>query len=87
MYYIYVVEVQLVAPSCPTLCDPMDCSLPGSCVHEGQAHWSGLLVLSPGHLLNPGTELWSPALQADSLWFEPLLLLSFFSRVQLCATP
>ena len=23
----------LVAQSCPTLCDPMDCSLPGSCVH------------------------------------------------------
>ena len=22
-----------VAPSCPTLCDPMDCSLPGSSVH------------------------------------------------------
>ena len=24
----------LVAQSCPTLCDPMDCSLPGSSVHE-----------------------------------------------------
>ena len=24
----------LVAQSCPTLCDPMDCSPPGSCVHE-----------------------------------------------------
>src|SRR5574340_213372 len=23
-----------VAQSCPTLSDPMDCSLPGSCVHE-----------------------------------------------------
>ena len=22
-----------VTQSCPTLCDPMDCSLPGSCVH------------------------------------------------------
>ena len=22
-----------VAQSCPTLCDPMDCSLPNSCVH------------------------------------------------------
>jgi len=27
------VEV-LVSKSCPTLCDPMDCSLPGSSVHE-----------------------------------------------------
>ena len=24
----------LVAQSCPTLCKPMDCSLPGSSVHE-----------------------------------------------------
>ena len=23
----------LVAQLCPTLCDPMDCNLPGSCVH------------------------------------------------------
>ena len=23
-----------VAQSCPTLCDPMDCSLPGSSAHE-----------------------------------------------------
>ena len=22
-----------VAQSCPTLCDPMDCSLPGFCIH------------------------------------------------------
>ena len=25
--------VVLVTQSCPTLCDPMDCSLPGSSVH------------------------------------------------------
>ena len=24
----------LVAQSCPTLCNPMDCSLPGSSIHE-----------------------------------------------------
>ena len=27
--------VCLVAQSCPTICDPMDCSLPGSFVHGG----------------------------------------------------
>ena len=25
--------IQEVAQSCPTLCDPMDCSLPGSSIH------------------------------------------------------
>ena len=24
---------------CPTLCDPMDCSLPGSSVHVGKLHY------------------------------------------------
>ena len=26
--------LQRVAQSCPTLCSPMDCSLPGSSIHE-----------------------------------------------------
>ena len=26
-------EVSEVAQSCPTLCDPMDCGLPGSSIH------------------------------------------------------
>ena len=30
----YTKVKMLVAQSCPTLCDPMDCSLPGSSVHE-----------------------------------------------------
>ena len=34
MFYVYVhICVCLVAQSCPTLCDPMDCSPPGSSVH------------------------------------------------------
>ena len=41
-----------VAQSCPTLCDPMDCSLPGSSVHgiSRQEYWSGLPFPSPGDL-------------------------------------
>ena len=64
----------LVAQSCPTLCDPMDCSLPGSSVHgilqARVLEWVALP--SPGDLPNPGIELRSPALQADSLPTEPL---------------
>ena len=29
----FLLVLCLVAPSCPTLCDPMDCTLPGSCIH------------------------------------------------------
>ena len=59
----------LVAQLCPTLCDPMDCSPPGSSVHEisREGYWSGLPFLSPGDLPNPGIDSRSPVLQADSL--------------------
>ena len=36
-----------------------------------QECWSGLPCPSPGDLPDPGIESRSPALQADSLWFEP----------------
>ena len=36
-----------------------------------QEYWSGLPLPSPGDLPNPGTELGSPASQADSLPSEP----------------
>ena len=62
-----------------TLCNPMDCSPPGSSVHgilqgifSRWEYWSGLPFPSPGDLLNPGIEPESPALQADALPSEPL---------------
>jgi len=64
----------LVTRSCLTLCDPMDCSLPGSSVQGilQQEYWSGLPCPSPGDLLDSEIEPRSPALQADSLPSEPL---------------
>ena len=58
---------------CPTPCDPMGYSLPGSSVHgfSRQEYWSGLPFPSPGDLPNPGIEPRSSALQADMLLFEP----------------
>ena len=59
--------------SCPTLCDPIDSSLPGSTVPGilQQEYWSGLPFPPPGDLPNPWIEPRSPALQADSLPSEP----------------
>ena len=38
------------------LCDPMDCSPPGSSVqYSRQEYWSGLPCLPPGGLSNPGS--------------------------------
>ena len=43
--------------SCQTLCDPMDCSLPGSSVQglSRQEYWGGLQCPPPGHLPNQGS--------------------------------
>ena len=47
----------LVTQSCPTICDSMNCSPPGSFIH--------------GDLPKPGIETGSPALRADSLLSGP----------------
>ena len=53
-----------VAQSCPTLCDPMNCSLPGSSTHGifQARYWSGLPFPSPRDLPEPGIKPASPAL-------------------------
>ena len=64
--------VVLGAQLCLTVCDPMDCSPPGSSVHGilRQGYWSGLPFPSPGDLPDPGIEPRSPELQVDSLLSE-----------------
>ena len=58
----------LVTQLCLTLCDPMDCSLPGSSVHGIlQARILGWPFPSPGDFSDPGIKPVSPALQAYSL--------------------
>ena len=71
---MYATVLCLGARSCPTLCDQMDCSLPGPSVHGGlsrQEYWSGLPCFPPVDRPNPGIKPRSPALQADSLLSEP----------------
>ena len=57
-----------------TLCDPMDCSPPGSFVHgilqARILEWVSLSLLR-GNLPNTGIQPRSPTLQADSLPAEP----------------
>ena len=57
-----------VAQSCPTLCNPVDCSpqAPPSMGFFRQEYWSGLPFPSPGDLPNIGIKPRSPALPADS---------------------
>ena len=54
--------VRSVTKSCLTLCDPMDCSLPGSLSMglSRQEYWTGLPCPPPGDLPDPGIEPVSP---------------------------
>ena len=86
---------------CPTLCNPVDCSPPGSSVPGVLQAWilEWVALPSPGDLPDPGiklTSLTSPALESRFFTTSTtviratlllLLLLSRFSRVRLCATP
>ena len=51
-----------------TLCDPIDCSPPGSSLHRilQTRYWNGLPFPSPRNLPDPGIEPRSPALKADA---------------------
>ena len=55
-----------VAQSCQTLYQA-----PSSMGFSRQEYWSGLPFPSPGDLPDPGIELGSPVLQADTLTSEP----------------
>ena len=70
-------HASLVTQSCPTLCNPLDCRLPGSSVHgiiyTGVGCHALLQRIFQTQGLNPcPTSHVSPALQADSLPDEPL---------------
>ena len=59
----------LYAQSCPTLCDSLHCSLPGSLSlgFYRQEYWSGLPFPTLGDLPDSGIKPTSLALQVDSL--------------------
>ena len=65
--------LSLVAQLRTALCDPLDCSPPGSSVHGilKQEYWRGLPFSSAADLSGPGIKPDSPTLQADSLPSEP----------------
>ena len=57
-YFFMTCQFSSVAQSCPTLCDPMDCSMPGSPVHrqllelaQTHIHWVGDAI-QPSHPLS-----------------------------------
>ena len=70
----------LVAKSCPTLCDPMDCSLPASLTRgcSRQKYWSVLPYPSPADLPKPGIKTTSPVLAGRFFFFVCLFVFCLF---------
>ena len=72
LIFVYM-PVYSVASVCPTLCNAMDCSLPGSSVHgfSRWEYWSGLPCPPPGDLPHLGIKPVSPALTGVFFTTEP----------------
>ena len=60
LFSYFLFQFSSVAQSCPTLCDPMDCSMPGLPVHwqlpeftQTHVHWVGDAIQPSHPLLSP----------------------------------
>ena len=84
-----------VVQSCPTLCDPMDCSLPGSSLHrifQARVLERVAVCISRGSS-QPRDRTGSPALHADALPSEPpgkptvMIIITLMTSILALRTP
>ena len=64
-------SVSSVAQSCPTLCNPMDCSTPGLPVHHQLPEFPQTHAHLVGDAVQPSHSLPSPSLPSFNLWDSP----------------
>ena len=67
----FITFPQSVGCSDVSICEPMDCSPPGSMEFSRQEYWSGLPFFSSEDLPDPGIEPGPLTLWVDSLPCEP----------------
>ena len=73
------VQFNSVTQSCPTLCDPMNCSMPGLSVHHQLPEFTQTIVHRVGDAIQPSHPLMSPSPPAPN----PSQYQSFFAMSQL----
>ena len=61
LFQLLSVQFSSVAQSCPTLCDPIDCSMPGFPVHHQLLELAQTLVHRVGDAIQPSHPLSSPS--------------------------
>ena len=59
--YLFSIQFSSVAQSCPTLCDPMDRSMPGLSVHHQLLEFTQTHVHFVGDAIQPSHPLSSPS--------------------------
>ena len=67
------VQISSVAKSCPTLCNPMDCSMPGFPVHHQLPEFTQTHVHWVSDAIQPSHSLWSPSPPSFNLAQHPSL--------------
>jgi len=67
LYELFVYQFSSVAQSCPTLCDPMDCSMPGFPVHHQCSEFTQTHVHLVSGAIQPSPPLSSPSPPAFNL--------------------
>ena len=68
LYLFMILQFSSVAQSCPTLCDPMDCSVPGLPIHhqlqefaQTHVHWVGDAIQPSHPLSSPSPAIFNPS--------------------------
>ena len=59
--YIYISQFSSVTQSCLTLCDPMNCSMPGPLVHHQLPEFTQTHAHQVGDAIQPSHPLLSPS--------------------------
>ena len=59
--FLYILQFSSVAQSCLTLCDPMDCSMPGLPFHHQFPEFTQTHVHWVSDAIQPSHPLWSPS--------------------------
>ena len=82
---VNISSVQTVTQSCPTLCDPMDCSTPGLPVHhqlleftQTHVHWVSDAIQPSHRLLSPSPLAFNLSQHQGLFFFFLFFLLLFF---------
>ena len=61
LHQIKSVQFSSVAQSCPTLCDPMNCSMPGLPVNHQLPEFTQTVIHAVGDAIHPSHTLSSPS--------------------------